>query len=429
MKRFKQIYLEESVQSKEVSALNSYIKRSLKGVKFTSSSRGGYHTRFALNMTPKQYKIYFAKAGLEVQAYNGPSVSSKFDTLLLVTTKDLPRIPKGTSIPWVNNYIGAAKSGPQLFNNKDLSPDSLGLAGQEYDKKSLMDTVESILKTKYDEEVANELISMVNLANTKTRSATFDTTFGSKDLAKVSADYGEVLAAIWAMANLGFKAAFFPLASNEKLIDFYGVRVGVRYPISVKSGGGGKVTVQNIIDAINSRAKTANNLDLDDEAAINIFKIVNDLPMREQMIELHKYMKTDKIEKLSEIMGISVDMITLDLVKQYVENKDREELVEELAPFWGTMKLTDKVKFGSDALRLVVSPLGESIWKILNGDAAVKKSLTNVARQVTLIQVNVNVLKKRVTFESNFFRDAEFEFGWAGYAAGNKLGFKMKLVK
>ena len=76
MKRFKQIYLEESVQSKEVSALNSYIKRSLKGVKFTSSSRGGYHTRFALNMTPKQYKIYFAKAGLEVQAYNGPSVSS-----------------------------------------------------------------------------------------------------------------------------------------------------------------------------------------------------------------------------------------------------------------------------------------------------------------------------------------------------------------
>ena len=128
-------------------------------------------------------------------------------------------------------------------------------------------------------------------------------------------------------------------------------------------------------------------------------------------------------------MGISVDMITLDLVKQYVENKDREELVEELAPFWGTMKLTDKVKFGSDALRLVVSPLGESIWKILNGDAAVKKSLTNVARQVTLIQVNVNVLKKRVTFESNFFRDAEFEFGWAGYAAGNKLGFKMKLVK
>ena len=90
-----------------------------------------------------------------------------------------------------------------------------------------MDTVESILKTKYDEEVANELISMVNLANTKTRSATFDTTFGSKDLAKVSADYGEVLAAIWAMANLGFKAAFFPLASNEKLIDFYGVRVGV----------------------------------------------------------------------------------------------------------------------------------------------------------------------------------------------------------
>ena len=37
------------------------------------------------------------------------------------------------------------------------------------------------------------------------------------------------------------------------------------------------------------------------------------------------------------------------------------------------------------------------------------------------------IKKSLLTFQYNKFSDAEFIFGWAGYAAGNKLGFKMKL--
>lgn len=423
------MYLEESAQTKEVSALKSYIKKSLRKVEFTSSSRNGFHIRFKLNIDASQYERYFDKIGLEVREYEGPSVSSKFETHLLVASKDLPKVPKGTSIPWVNNYIGAAKSGPRLFNNKDLTPDRLGLAGKEYDKKTLIDDLESAVRAKYDNEIADELIAIAKLSSTKSKRIKFSSSFEAKDLAKVSSDYGEILAAIWAMTNLGFKKVVFPYGSNEKLIDLYGIRLNIRYPISVKSSSGGKVTVQNIIDAINNRAKSANSSELSDDAALSIFKMVNDLSMREQMVELHKYMKTHKIKKLSEIMNVPVDMINLDLIKQYVKDKDRNELIKELTPFWGSMNLTDGVKYGNDALRLIISPLGESIWKILNNDKAVKNSLTNLARQVTLIQVNVNVRKKEIVFDNNFFKDAEFEFGWAGYAAGNKLGFKMKLVK
>ncbi len=46
-----------------------------------------------------------------------------------------------------------------------------------------------------------------------------------------------------------------------------------------------------------------------------------------------------------------------------------------------------------------------------------------------LIQVNCDVKTKKIIFSSNFFKEARFQFGWAGYSAGNKLGFKMKLVK
>jgi hypothetical protein len=93
------------------------------------------------------------------------------------------------------------------------------------------------------------------------------------------------------------------------------------------------------------------------------------------------------------------------------------------------MKLTERIIQGDDKVRLIISPLGESIWKILNNSKEIKTSLMNIARQVALIQVNVDVKKRTLNFEHNFFRDADFEFGWAGYAGGNKLGFKMKLVK
>jgi len=118
-------------------------------------------------------------------------------------------------------------------------------------------------------------------------------------------------------------------------------------------------------------------------------------------------------------------------VNKWLDSKGRDDIIKELDPFWKSLntKLTDKILQGSDATRLIISPLGESIWKILNSSKEIKESLNNVARQVTLIQVNVDVATNQIKFSSNFFREAKFEFGWAGYSAGNKLGFKMKLEK
>ena len=213
------------------------------------------------------------------------------------------------------------------------------------------------------------------------------------------------------------------------MIDFYGIRLGIEYPISVKSGGGGKVTIQNIIDAINRRAKTSKN-DNSAEESLQIFNIVRDNNMKDGMIKLHQFMETSAIKKLGEIVGVLP--ITLEGLQSWVVNKSNEELIELLDPFWKTLGrgvTTDKVKYGSDKIRLIISPLGEAIWGILNTNSSIQKSLTNVARQVTLIQVNVDVKSNQMLFKKNRFKDIEFQFGWAGYAAGNKLGFKVKPIK
>ena len=426
---FNQLFTEERVD-RSIASLKSHIKKSLK-IKTTDSSRGAYHVRFPLDVDAKKFNQFFKKHSLEVVDYDG-SISQKFDTYALVTTKQIGTIPKGTTIPWVNNFIGRSSAGGQLFNNKDLNPDNMGLAGHQVNIQQIIGIVSPLLKAKYDEEVSTALISLMNDSKSKKNKISLnpDMDFSSKDLAKVSADFGEILAAIWAMTSLGFKEAFFPTASNEKLIDFYGVRLGVQYPISVKSGGGGKVTIQNIIDAINNRAKSA-DADHSEEKSLVVFKIVNENPTKQAMIMLHQFMETKAIKKLAEIMNVNAETITLKSVMFFLEGKDNEEVIKLLTPFWSVLNYTptDKIKNASDTLRLVISPLGESIWKILNLDKEMKKSLTSVARQVTLIQTNVDVKNKTMEFQSNFFKEAEFEFGWAGYAAGNKLGFKMKLKK
>jgi len=424
-------FLQEERKSKNISLLKSYILRSVKqaGIKIGASSRGGYHIRFPLSGEMKDFQSFFKIRDLKISD-SDRRVSSKHDTYILTTIKQNNQIPKGTSIHWVNNAIGRGSTGGLLFNNKDLTPDMLGLSGQILNKDGIISKVSIILNSKYDSDVANSLIQLMNLAQTKSEKINIKGVhdFSSKDLAKISADFGEILSAIWSMSpSMNFKQVNFPIASNEKLIDFYGIRMGIEYPISVKSGGGGKVTIQNIIDAIQRRAKTSKN-DNSTEESLQIFNIVNDNNMKEGMIKLHQLMETSAIIKLGEIVGVLP--ITLESLKTWVENKSNEELIELLDPFWKIlgMKLTDKIKYGNDKIRPIISPLGESIWGILNSNSSIQSSLTNVARQVTLIQVNVDVKSNQMTFKKNRFKDIEFQFGWAGYTAGNKLGFKVKSI-
>lgn len=421
-------YIDLNESRNSQSSFKSYISGKLKSkrIKITVSSRHGYHIRFPLE---KGYSKFFKDIGVDVEDTD-ISMSSKFQTYILIANRDLSRnIPKGTTLPWVNNHIGSTG---QLFNNKDLNPDSLGLAGLELTSNEIIDKVKASLESRYDKEVSDQLVELMKSSKTRSKSADIPSgvTFSNRDLAKVSADFGEILASIWIQSSLKFKKSFFPLASNEKLIDVYGIRLNSRFPISVKSGGGGKVTIQNIIDSIKSRAKTA-SVDHSTESSLVIFNIVNENPMKQQMIMLHQYMETDAIKKLAEIIGMNYKSITLDSLKLFVENKSNEELIDLLDPFWKILrtKLTDKILYGKDKIRLIISPLGESIWKILNNSDDIKQSLNNVARQVMLIQVNCDVKTRKIIFDSNFFKEAQFQFGWAGYSAGNKLGFKMKLVK
>ena len=81
---------------------------------------------------------------------------------------------------------------------------------------------------------------------------------------------------------------------------------------------------------------------------------------------------SEPVENDDDVEELQID---LDKLKSWVSDKDSAELKAKLQPFWDVlnMKLTDRIIEGPDKLRLIISPLGESIWKILNDSKEIKK--------------------------------------------------------
>jgi len=402
-----------------------------KGIKHTNDSRHSIHVRFPLKGNMKDFNNFFNEIGISVTDSTA-SLSKQFETYDLTQTTEMDGIDVGSTMHWVNNVAGMDTKANRLFGGKELTPDNLHLAGKELTLDEIISETNNTLMDLFEPNIVNELDNLMTLAQTTASVIEIpkNLSFNPTDLKTISKDFGEVLASIWAITNLKFKKAYFPEKSNEKLVDFYGTRMNIRYPISVKSGEGGKVTIQNIMDAISNRKKTS-KLTHDDEKSLAIFKIVNENSAKATMLKLHQKFKTKPIKLLGKLMKVDFDDITLTSLKKWLGQYSNEKLQELLLPFHNSMNthITDSVWKRDDQLRFVISPLGENIWKYLNENKAIQQSLTNVAKQVLLIQVNIDVKSSLIKFQHNRFKDAEFIFGWAGYTAGNKLGFKMKLIK
>jgi hypothetical protein len=253
--------------------------------------------------------------------------------------------------------------------------------------------------------------------------------YNASDLTTISKNYGEVLAGLWALNNLDFSKMYFPKISNLALIDIYGEKDGEDFPISVKSGGGGKVTIQNILDALEDKVREG-KVKPEEQKSYVVFQTVKKNGAREGILALNKYFKTKPIKELSKLMKTPIEDINLQTMKEWLDSYgSNNDIKKAIEPFLQSMKtkLTDAIWQRNDRIRFIISPLGEWTWKFLNANDDIRGSMTDLARQLSLIQVNADIKQSSLVFRHNRFEDAEFIFGWAGYAAGNKLGFKMKL--
>ena len=432
MKTFRAYMLTEKVTASETE-LNKYIKNSFSNLKFTSGGRGGYQVRFGLDKDESEYDNIFSKLYLKVKPYDKQSLSGTFKTYVVAAKKDIGDIKKGTSILWVNNSPsqGNVKG---TFSGKELSPDGLGLAGLTLKTSQIIEKVKRELSKKYDKKTTEQLVLLMKLSNTKSNVIDIpeNLEFGEKDLRTITKDFGEILSAIWAQKAINFKNTTFPSKSNEPLLDFYGLKLNVDYPVSVKTKGkGGEVTIQNIIDTLKNKSRVKSD-SIENEPAGPIFKIVRENSVKEGILKLHQYLNTPAIKSLSAVTKTPVKSLTVKFIENWVENKSNEKLVKILKPFWKLTvrtKMTDRTLKGTDKLRFILAPLGESIVHYLNENKQITDSFNSITRKVSLAQIDVMVKKNKIEFNSRRFKEAKFQFGWGGYTGANKIGFKMTKMK
>jgi len=296
------------------------------------------------------------------------------------------------------------------------------LGGCEFKtSQELIDCTTKNLNLQYSYNIVRQLVDMMNIVGTSDIKINH---FSNADLKTISKDFGEILAAIWCFKTMNISAVKFPSNSNEKLLDFSVLKMKIYYPISVKSGNGSKVAITNIITMLKEQKK---DLTLEEiSELIKIIDIADSFSAKDQMIELHKHLNTDCINDLSTIIGIRVDDITVSSIEDYVQLQTPNELSLNLGSWWNNYSKPKEVTInGVDKKAVILSPLGETMTKSLNSSKIIVKSLTNLSRNISLMQIDVNVLSNVSSIKSRLFKTSTFGLGWPGYTSGNKIGFKL----
>ena len=338
MKSFAYFLAEDAQKSKEIKTYIATLLSPL-GIKVTGGARSGvsYNIRAAVGVDPVEFFSQFKDIKLKPSA---ESVSGTYDTWEIEV--------KGVGSSLFVNQTRSAKSGKAFLNTKQLTPDAFNLGGNTLSPSGIKIQVKLAILTmaNLNDDVKKFLVDLLDKADEKGNvidisNITPSEEISSKDLATISKDYGEILAGIWACKNMGFSQVYFPSAINEPLADFYGIRGRIRYPISVKSGGGSSTTIKNLTDVLDQHMKDPTYIESFNETEKNLLNVLftlRDRSVMEGIVESNKILNTPGIRSLAKIIGVKVDGITLSIIKNWLKSyTDNSHIKKDLLDFHKTM--------------------------------------------------------------------------------------------
>jgi len=409
----------------------SDIKSKLPSYQITNSYKnGGFHIRLKLNpsegleekLSPLGYKVSLAG--------DRESRSSKYNTYK--ATSEIGSV-----------YIVLRNVIDNIVGGKDLTPDHLGVTGQELTAKALITIVKKkINKLKLEMGLntsqTSYLIELLTLSQTKGNDIPVPSKspFNPKELKTISANFGESCAAIWAMSNIGFSKVLFPSAINEPLLDFYGIRGSIRYPISVKSGQGSSASITNL-DGIMDKIIAAKGLNPTEEKLITILKMIIMAPVLESSIQAHGHLNTAPIKELYRVTGTKV--VDSTVLRAWLKQKNSKELKVLLSKFFKMTKykISDATwkKYDDDRLTqpegIIIAPLTKALLQVLNSKEYTE-ILSSMLARISILQLNADALPGKLRFKYAKFKNMKFEFSWGHGATApsrSRIGFKAIINK
>jgi hypothetical protein len=446
-------YLTEGATKKE-RAFMAYLKaHPFKGNrKFSQSGRAGYHFRFPIDGDDDKIIKFWKDLGIVCVHDPDKDISFAFKEYLLTATDKMPDSDgslAGHTLWYVNNSRKAASGGESIIGDKELTPDKFsGLPGLTGKLSAIKKVVLPQLKNAYEKNVSNYLTSLVELAGkTSKREAKIDFDIGlSKgDLKRVSKDFGEILGAAWALKTkeIGADKIFFPAAGNEPLVDFYTVGKDGKIGYSVKSGAGAGTSVKNIAEDLESKSKDKGwikQFSKNEQEIIDLIVHLHRASTTQGVIDANIAMGTPGIKALAKAMGVakpqkrSIGAITVDQITLWLQSfptlEKRYEEAKKLYKVFGsetTWRTWKRFGKGNSQASCIINPLGYHVVSYLNNTG--QDTLNNAVKALQVLQLDVNVLKDKMSFSVKKFGDINFEFEYhssisSGTGVSNKIGFK-----
>tara|TARA_Y100000590_G_scaffold18320_1_gene21837 strand:+ start:4397 stop:5710 length:1314 start_codon:yes stop_codon:yes gene_type:complete len=429
-------FIPEGKASPEQKEVKDYISTLLTplGIKVTGGAKAGttWHIRAAVGTDPKAFFNQFSEVTIKDSA---ESVSGTYDTYE-ITVKGV-----GTAL-FVNQTRSAGAGAEASLTTKQLTPDAFMLGGQEVTPAEIKAQVKTSIKTmaKLGDNTKAFLIDLLDKANERGNSIDIsdvlpNPAMSKRDLATISKDYGEILAGIWACRNIGFRKVYFPSAINEPLADFFGIKGRLRYPISVKSGGGSSTTVKNLTDVLEQHMQDPEYIkgfSTTEKALLDVLFVLKDSSVMEGIVEANKILVTPGIKALSKAMGVRSASLNLNTISNWLDSfKANSQIKNALGGFYDAMgKYVDKNSWkrlkGKGIIGFVIGPMGHHLTEVLTKEY--NTELTTMVRQITLVQLNIDVKKTALVAKREKFKNLKFKFSWGGGAPNpnrNKIGFKV----
>jgi hypothetical protein len=157
------------------------------------------------------------------------------------------------------------------------------------------------------------------------------------------------------------------------------------------------------------------------------------------IIKMHQTLKTKSVKALENATGFRGKQLTSNAISGWLSSKERrgnsKEVKNDLKAFYkATSSYPEPAswkKYDKESLKkqegIIIGPMGIDLIAIMNDNPTIKNTLTKCARSIVLLQMNVDVKAKTMSFKRGAFKDFSFKFSWGGGSTNphrNKFGFK-----
>jgi len=418
---------EKMIEKNNTLKLISYF-RSILTVPMPSSSRGGPHLRTAIDGSFEQILNGVAKIKIEMM---DKSISGSFPTYKITLIEKIGNIPAGTSMLYVNS-----KSSTGSVNNKEFTPDSLGFAGKKYNEKQLKDAlIKAIQNHPKFLKVGSFMLSLIDSSYRNLKSVEYGDSVSSTDISKIAKDFGELTGALWLLrTKYKNNKVYFPLASNEPLIDYIIETDDGDKKISAKAGKGAPPS----INVVAQELKSGNiKLNTAEKKYAKVIIDISDNSTIGGILEASKSYNTPGYAAISKI----IPKFDRDNIEKYLNKfANWNSAKASLEPFFKATKrnvsemIWQRMYEGANPAQrkdgIIISPLGYHLVDELNKDKGLTDLLNKVLSSLTVEQLYLNTNGKTVSYDLVPFKDGKFIFYYnanAGNPSLKKISFKMKV--